>query len=138
MSPDHSLANLFALLARLRFTNQFFNDSWMVGLRQHRFDGAPFIIAEFVAHDSMLPVWELESRPYRQSRHFPGSQQLARFPVVNGVKRKSAGRENRLNRSKMTHLGNSTAGRHGRDSNVKIDCQTDESIDDRRSFTYAQ
>jgi len=28
------------------------NATWLV--RQHRFDGGPFIIAEFVAHDSKL------------------------------------------------------------------------------------
>jgi hypothetical protein len=30
-------------------------------VRQHRFDGGPFVIAEFVAHDSRLRFSELES-----------------------------------------------------------------------------
>src|ERR1700730_86416 len=36
--------------------------------RQERLDGGPFIIGEFVAHDSRAPVWELESRagPHHQ------------------------------------------------------------------------
>jgi hypothetical protein len=34
---------------------------------QHRLDGGPFMIAEFVAHDSRLRLWELESCP--QPRH---------------------------------------------------------------------
>jgi hypothetical protein len=32
-------------------------------IRQHRLDRGPFIIAEFMAHDSRLGFWELESLP---------------------------------------------------------------------------
>src|SRR5687767_3175358 len=32
-------------------------------------DGGPLVIGEFVAHDSKLPVWGLESRAYGQSQH---------------------------------------------------------------------
>ena len=41
--------------------------TWLV--RQHRLDGGPLVVGEFVAHDSMLSVWELESRAGR--RHQP-------------------------------------------------------------------
>src|SRR5258706_12163827 len=29
-------------------------------VRQHRLDGTPFMIGEFIAHDSRPPVWEFE------------------------------------------------------------------------------
>src|SRR5262245_64060317 len=31
-------------------------------VRQHRLDGSPFVVGKFIAHDSKLPVWELESQ----------------------------------------------------------------------------
>jgi hypothetical protein len=34
-------------------------------IRQHRFDGGPFIIAEFVAHDSRLQFRSLNHAPGR-------------------------------------------------------------------------
>ncbi|MEA2823051.1 MAG: hypothetical protein QOJ86_5055 [Bradyrhizobium sp.] len=49
-------------------------------VRQHRFDGGPFIIAEFVAHDSRAPVSELESRLLQ--RHQPA---MAYGDAANGL-----------------------------------------------------
>src|SRR5271170_4713022 len=49
-------------------------------VRQHRLDGSPLIIAEFVAHDSGAPVLELESR--LQQRH---QLLIARYRVANAL-----------------------------------------------------
>jgi len=41
-------------------------------VRQHRFDGSPFIIAKFVAHDSRLPFRSLNHvTAARSSRNSP-------------------------------------------------------------------
>jgi hypothetical protein len=34
-------------------------------VRQHRREGSPFVVGKLVAHDSKLPVWELESQACR-------------------------------------------------------------------------
>jgi hypothetical protein len=38
-------------------------------VRQHRLDGSPLIVKEFVAHDSAPPVGGLESRLGSQAQH---------------------------------------------------------------------
>jgi hypothetical protein len=37
-------------------------------VRQERLDGDPFMVGEFIAHDSKLPVLKLESRGYDRSQ----------------------------------------------------------------------
>src|SRR6266542_5729751 len=60
----------------------------------HRPDGRPFVVREFVAHDSRPPVWELESRLCRRTqrravlpmlppyRTWPGHGQIDAFGRV--------------------------------------------------------
>ena len=71
------------------------NATRLVG--QHRLDGSPLAVGEFVAHDSKFPVWEFESQ---DSGHpqcgFRLSPFLAR--LLFGAKRTSTGRHNWLNR----------------------------------------
>jgi hypothetical protein len=43
------------------------NAAWLV--REHRLDDAPFIVTEFIAHDSKLPFWELESHLRRRHQY---------------------------------------------------------------------
>jgi hypothetical protein len=43
-------------------------------VRQHRFDGGPFVVAEFVAHDSRLRFWSLN--------HVSGSATNPQWPVA--------------------------------------------------------
>src|SRR6516162_8257821 len=47
---------------------------------QHRLDGSPLIVGEFVAHDSRLQVWELESWPGGQSQHALSQVLLVAIP----------------------------------------------------------
>jgi hypothetical protein len=49
-------------------------------VRQHRLDGSPLIVGEFVPHDSMLQVWELESRPGGQSQYALSQVLLVAMP----------------------------------------------------------
>jgi hypothetical protein len=75
------------------------NATRLVG--QHRLDGSPFIIGEFIAHDSSPPVWELESQPSGQTqRSWPGPG----FGAF-GAKRTSTSRQPPLNPSKMATNG---------------------------------
>src|SRR5664280_1627585 len=41
-------------------------------VRQHRFDSGPFIFGEFVAHDSRLLFWDLESQPVQSDQRRTG------------------------------------------------------------------
>ena len=66
---------------------------------QHRFDGGPFIIGEFMAHDSSPQVREFESHASGQTQcSRPGARQSVAF----GAERTSTSRQSPLNRSKMT------------------------------------
>jgi hypothetical protein len=46
-------------------------------VRQHRLDGVPFIFGEFVAHDSRLLFWDLESQPVRSDQRRTGMPSVA-------------------------------------------------------------
>jgi hypothetical protein len=60
--------------------------AWLV--HQHRSDGGPFIVSEFIARDPTLLFWKLESRVYgppRYGQHAPSlkgrrSGQIGRRP----------------------------------------------------------
>jgi len=73
------------------------NPTRLIG--QHRLDGGPFIIGEFIAHDSGPPVWEFESQASDQTQC---SRSGLGTGAAIGEKRTSTSRQSPLNRSKMT------------------------------------
>jgi hypothetical protein len=56
---------------------------------QHRLNCGPFIVGEFIAHDSKPPVWEFESQVSGQRQRFwPGPGAAVAFeakPISNGT-----------------------------------------------------
>src|SRR5262249_48193558 len=73
-------------------------------VRQHRLDCSPFMVGEFVAHDSKPQFGSLNHKPLANLNARSAYRHL-RLRSLFGAKRISTGRQNRLNRSKMTQFG---------------------------------